>query len=29
VVSKLRTRGSAEFLALVEELAGDERGVDR
>jgi len=28
VVSKLRTRGSAEFLALVEELAGDERGAD-
>jgi hypothetical protein len=24
VVSKLRTRGSAEFLALVEELAGDD-----
>ena len=24
VVSKLRTRGSAEFFALVEELAGDE-----
>ena len=29
VVSKLKTRGSAEFLKLVEELAGDERRGDR
>jgi hypothetical protein len=28
VVSKLRTRGSAEFLALVEELAGDDQTGD-
>jgi hypothetical protein len=29
VVSKLRTRGSAEFLALVEELAAGDRAADR
>ena len=29
VVSKLRTRGSAEFFALVEELASGERMTDR
>jgi hypothetical protein len=29
VLSKLKTRGSAEFLALVEEVAGDQRESER